>query len=408
MMLKFTEYFRRAFLREAKANTHSTHIEDAIILNGKQGCDNALKALKDIARSIGDAKISKMITAKIDGSPAVFFGFLSNEFFVGTKSVFNKDPKFNFSDEDISRNHPGALGDVLKICLEHLPKICPQGKIFQGDLLYVRKTLKSQKIDGEDCWAWHPNTILYSAPKDSAIGRRVGASKMGIAVHTEYKQSGELSIALKGFGAKEEMFKPSKDVFLMDASHKSIGAAGKFSGSESDSFWKAWNEASSSAKKINWGAIDKKLIPDLMVFANAYIRKGIPYPSGEAMAAQFAGFLKEKGGLAAAKLKTPSKAAAAIAKADELAKEIALVAGPLANIFELFKKIQSMKNAIVKVLDRVGDLGMFFMKADGSLEYSGNEGYFIASGGASGMKLVDRFKFSSANFSADVIKGFER
>ena len=75
-------------------NIHIEHPEDSI-LNGD------LSVLDWFA---SNGKIS----AKIDGAPAVVWGTnpATGNFFVGTKSVFNKVKiKINESHEDIDRNH---------------------------------------------------------------------------------------------------------------------------------------------------------------------------------------------------------------------------------------------------------------------------------------------------------------
>ena len=75
-------------------NTHIEHPEDSI-LNGDLTVLNWFTA---------NGKIS----AKIDGAPAIVWGRnpASGNFFVGTKSVFNKKLiKINESHEDIDKNH---------------------------------------------------------------------------------------------------------------------------------------------------------------------------------------------------------------------------------------------------------------------------------------------------------------
>jgi hypothetical protein len=48
----------------------------------------------------------------------------NGKFFVGTKGVFNVNPKLNYTDEDIDRNHSSeGLNKKLKVALRYLPKI---------------------------------------------------------------------------------------------------------------------------------------------------------------------------------------------------------------------------------------------------------------------------------------------
>ena len=94
------------------------------------------------------------ISLKIDGTPSIVWGTNpeSGNFFVGTKSVFNKiKKKINESIEDIERNHPDEdLQDKLKACFHNLPRT---SKIYQGDFIGF----------GGDDW-YKPNTIGYLFP----------------------------------------------------------------------------------------------------------------------------------------------------------------------------------------------------------------------------------------------------
>ncbi len=58
----------------------------------------------------------------------------NGRFFVATKSAFNKNPKINYTHEDIEKNHGHAPGLVekLKAALTHLPKSTPKKGVFQG------------------------------------------------------------------------------------------------------------------------------------------------------------------------------------------------------------------------------------------------------------------------------------
>ena len=97
-----------------------------------------------------DSKIS----LKIDGSPAIVWGTNpeTGNFFVGTKSVFNKvRKKINESIDDIILNHPNEeLQEILISCFENLPRT---HTIYQGDFI---------GFGGDDYY--QPNTIGYLFP----------------------------------------------------------------------------------------------------------------------------------------------------------------------------------------------------------------------------------------------------
>ncbi len=103
-------------LDEAK-NTHMEHLEDEIINNGVQGALTAVKFLNSIKDMLSGGKSRTNITVKWDGAPAVFAGINpeNGQFFVATKSLFNKTPKINYTNADISANHSGGLKDKLEV-----------------------------------------------------------------------------------------------------------------------------------------------------------------------------------------------------------------------------------------------------------------------------------------------------
>jgi hypothetical protein len=123
-MLTFSEY---RILSEAatdtKKLTHLDHVEDHAHNSGDEGL------------------------TKYDGAPSIVWGHHpeNGKFFVGSKSVFNKNPKINHTHEDIERNHGHAPGLAQKLhgALKHLKKVTPKGKVYQGDLMHSGVKSKS-------------------------------------------------------------------------------------------------------------------------------------------------------------------------------------------------------------------------------------------------------------------------
>ena len=107
----------KGFVTKEK-NTHLEHLEDDIINKGSKGGRNAVNFLKSIRNMLAGSSSKKVnMTVKWDGAPAIFCGIYpgTDNFFVGTKSVFNKDAKINYVDADIDRNHGHAAGLVEKL-----------------------------------------------------------------------------------------------------------------------------------------------------------------------------------------------------------------------------------------------------------------------------------------------------
>ena len=111
-------------------NTHLEHLEDDIINRGSKGGDNAINFLKSVRNMLAGNSGSKTnITVKWDGAPAIICGVNpeNGKFFVGTKSVFNKTPKINYTTSDIRRNHGGEVARKLTVCLAQLSRLNIKG-----------------------------------------------------------------------------------------------------------------------------------------------------------------------------------------------------------------------------------------------------------------------------------------
>ena len=123
------------YLKDMK-NTHLQHPEDSILSGDLSVLDWFLAESE--------------LSVKIDGAPAIVWGTnpATGNFFVGTKSVFNKVKiKINETHDDIDRNHSGVVADILHHCFDCLPSF---DGIVQGDFI---------GFGGDDTFC--PNTITY-------------------------------------------------------------------------------------------------------------------------------------------------------------------------------------------------------------------------------------------------------
>lgn len=177
---------------EGKPLKHLRHIEDYVIHGGHEGVATADEHLRGMHDMLLGKNSNLHASTKYDGAPSIVFGQHpeTGQFFVASKSAFNKTPKINYSDEDIEKNHGHAPGLVekLKSALHHLPGIMPQqGGVYQGDLMHTEGDAKTEF--GKTSVT--PNTLTYSAPSDSPEGRDM-MKKLGVVVHTQYKGKGGL------------------------------------------------------------------------------------------------------------------------------------------------------------------------------------------------------------------------
>jgi len=206
-------------------NTHLEHLEDSILLDGKQGATDAFKFLDLLARTFsGQGQNNFKITTKWDGAPAIFCGMYpgTDQFFVGTKSVFNKDAKINFVSDDIDRNHGHAPGLVskLKDALKYFPVLGITG-VAQGDLLFTDDK-KFETIDGKRCITFQPNTITYAIPEGSPFYEKAKRAKIGVVFNTTYRGNTVDSLNAS-FGYDINKLKSSDDVLVLSAETGQLG-----------------------------------------------------------------------------------------------------------------------------------------------------------------------------------------
>lgn len=403
-MLTFNEWKNYDMMLEAETVfKHSTHIEDLIFTNGRKGLSRALGGLLHVRKVIG--KSNGTIQRKVDGAPALIFGSLNDKFFVATKSLFNKDPKINFSHEDIDDNHSGELAQKLHLAYDLLQDVVPKGIIIQGDFLFDSSTRKEETIDSIDYYTFHPNTIKYAVYKDSSLGKKIGAAKFGIVFHTEYTSDGSdpKSIRLKGFNVSEDMFNKSKDVWFTDTSHKDVSKLAAFDNETSKNITELVNRAKSL---IN---IDDRMIEtvssELLSFVNTYIRNNQAMPNPTQRANEFISYIQSKYQKELDSKKT-EKAKEKVRMNYE-PKLSSLKIDKLTKIFELHSILTELKHIMISKLETIKSMKTFLQKTDGSLEVTGSEGYVLVNTSASGCKLVSRYDFSKANFSKDFVKGWE-
>lgn len=213
-MLSFVNFLAESTLNVEKLK-HLEHAEDHVINAGKAGFEHAVNTLVGVHSSLTGKKSGTKVTVKYDGAPSIVFGHHpeNGKFFVASKSAFNKNPKLNYTPEDVERNHGHAPGLVkkLKEALKHLPKVTPKGKVYQGDMMYGEGDV--QETDGK--YKFKPNTITYSTAKGSSEGKKIAKAKVGVVVHTEYKGK-KLEDMKASFGPSLRSFGSHDDVHIVD------------------------------------------------------------------------------------------------------------------------------------------------------------------------------------------------
>lgn len=349
----------------------------------------------------------------VHNSPAVFFGNSNKGFFVASKGIFNKTPKINYTEADIEANHSGGLADTLKVALQWLKNVVPntKDKVYQGDILFTKDTIKHFQHNGKDLIGFHPNTIIYTVEKDSDIGKTIQNSEIGLAVHTEYEWNGEDPSTLKvsRFGISDDIFKDNSKVFIIDTiSNLNPKQPLQFSSEQYDKINSTLKQIEKLAATVTWAIFDQdaQLGQYLETFVNTYIRANKPYPSPDEMTEQFFDWIEQKVADEKGKLKT-EKGKARVDQRYASVRDLKKDSIQIETMMKIFKLFSEVKLMIIRKLNEMSLYNNFVMKSNGDLVGTGEEGFVITQTNAKGAKLVDRFEFSKNNFASDIVKSWQ-
>lgn len=251
---------------ESEKLKHLEHPADRA-LHGKSGFRQAFSALHDLHKSLKGEKSNTKLSQKFDGAPSLVFGTHpeTKKFFVATKSAWNKTPKINYSNADIETNHPKSEGlkSKLRTALEHLPKVTPKGKVYQGDVMYSHGDIKKEK--GK--LSVTPNTITYGAKHNSPEGKKMGKAKFGIAVHTGYTGKDLQSLTSHPLHDTSN-FKSHKDVHVID---HSVGKSSDYTPERQERVKRFLGGAAKHAKQVDYSKT-KGLETHAQMYVNQTVR----------------------------------------------------------------------------------------------------------------------------------------
>ena len=402
--MKFTEYLTES--KEGK-NLHLEHLEDNVLNAGVAGVResiNFLQSLRDMLS--GKAQSHVNVTTKWDGAPSIFVGTNpeNGKFFVGTKSVFNKNAKLNYTDEDIDENHPSAgLNSKLKVALAYLPKLGIKG-VLQGDMMFTKEDLKNETIDGEEYIVFQPNTIVYAVPVESKLAKAMQSAQLGVVFHTSY--TGKMMENMKAsFNIDLGHLHTTKDVWFRDASFTDASGTATFTAEETKQLSSILSTAGRTlqtipAMALNRIAASATHLEQIKTFNNTKVRAGQKVVNPALHTKQLMQYVEDKLNkeiLAAKKEDTKDKR---IKEKTEVMRFYRSNYIALTHIFELMNLIVDAKLMIIRKLETIKSIGTF-VRTDNGFKITAPEG-FVAVDRIKGnaLKLVDRLEFSHQNFTA--------
>ena len=398
------------FLNEAKEgkNLHLEHIEDEVLNRGVPGARDAinfLQSLRDMLAGHSQSKVN--VTTKWDGAPAVFCGINpeNGKFFVGTKGVFNANPKLNYTDADIDANHTSAgLNSKLKVALRYLPKLGIKG-VLQGDMMFAKGDIDEKVIDGQSYITFQPNTIVYAVPSDAKLARMMLSAQMGIVFHTSYtgKTMADMNAS---FNIDIGHLTTTKDVWFRDASFTDASGTATFTAEETSTITSTLSQAgrtfqSINALNLNRISASETIMTYIKTFNNTKVRAGQAIKDTRAHTFELTRWVEAKLNKDISDAKKADTKKKRIKEKTEIMRFFNNAAKDLKAIFDLMNLLVTAKNMIVKKLQQMRQVTNTFLRTDDGFKITNPEG-FVAVDRLKGnaVKLIDRLEFAHANFNA--------
>jgi len=407
-MLKLSQFITES---AAEKDRHLTHIEDAVLEGGVAGTRNAIQFLislrdmfADDGKTLNEARGGLILRTKFDGAPALYAGINpdNGKFFVGSKSIFNKGAKLNYTQADIRSNHSGGLADKLSLALKYLPELGITG-IIHGDFMFSHDELKSETIDGKKYITFRPNTITYAVPEGTTLARQVMTAKMGIVFHTSYIGNSMANLQTH-FDVDIGRLHSSRNVWYRTNRFMDVTGKATLTKAENERLSGILSQAGNLFRQIPAALLNEIASNDtyripIMTYYNQKVR------AGEHMGANHVNeiikFVSDKYDKQIADAKMPATKQKRTMEKNKVVGWYRRNAVGLKNIFQLQNLFIDAKTMLIRKFDEVNDIGTFLHTPDGGYKVTTPEGYVgCLSVDGQAWKLVDRMNFSRSNFLA--------
>ncbi len=348
------------------------HPEDLVFDYGSKGIKQAIDGIKRSAE-----EPAKVNTIKWDGKPAIVFGRDDSGQFILTDKGGFVATGYNgmaTSAKDMARvfsNRNGDYTDLIGVYQKLFPllqRAVPQHfkGFVQADLLY-----SATPPVQDNSYVFTPNQVTYRVSADTPLGKEIGNSDVGIAVHTEIDKPGGTVRPVT-----TRVLDKVPGVLALDSTMKDTGSAIELDKGLVIKIQDAYNEyapaidAFLSPQELTRRKI--RSTPKLMKqYINFKVRQG-----------GFTNMIKDFGPWVTQKQPT---------QAPRIIEWMSENQGAVSALFSTFVNIALLKDKLIKDLDNQDQ----DIKAD-IKGVSGHEGYV-----GDGIKLVDRDKFSRVNFAAN-------
>ena len=326
----------------------------------------------------------------------------NGRWFVGTKSVFAKSPKINYTKSDIARNHGTEdLGQKLLKCLVHLKKLNIKG-VVQGDLLFTDEDLSRKPIGGKQHITFTPNTITYAVEEGTDIAKQIESAQVGIIFHTTYNGD-TLSDMDAVAGADVDSFNKTPDVFFDNATYKDVSGSAKFTKDETGAFMSQIDKLEQLLTAVPRNLSDmfkgnQDFVPYFQMYINDQVKQGKLPTNANQFIAGFQKFYQQRMQQQIAGLKAQKALDLRQQKIKNMPVFLSRLRRPLQGMLNFYKQTQAMKGFILRKMNQAMQIGSF-SQTDSGLEVTEPEGFVAVDKQGGAVKLVDRLGFSRRNLS---------
>jgi len=405
-MLNFNKFLSEQTDDAPRQQKHLPHTPESIF-GGHDGVAQADAALRALDNHLSGKRrnVPARVEKKIDGAPAVMvFKDENGRVGVGTKSVQNKNPKLNYTEEDIDRNHGHApgLAAALKQVLAHAHKVVPPdmkpGEMYKGDLLFTQGEKGLKRKNG--FVSAQPNLLNYMWQKGTPEAEKASNAKMGIAFHTYFGRDGNA----QPISAKQRAkFVDHPDVFNYNPAAEVNPQ--NYTPEEKKAFENHMENARNAYSSLSPDAYERLAGHNdhLVSYINGRVRNG---QEGSGKVEDYKDYLTARAQKDIDSVKTQAAKDKKSQKWGEMIQQASVNSKDLQKILDVHNHIQNAKHVLLGVMNK--NSKETIQGPNG--ENMGHEGYVVTMPNGEQSKIVDQQPsgFASKNLSGQGIIGSAR
>ena len=197
-----------------------------------------------------------------------------------------------------------------------------------------------------------------------------------------------------------------------DATYRDVSGNATFTAKETEEVTALLSQAGKRFNTIDGDVLrtirdDDELKQKIKTYNNTFVRAGEPFPDVDSHVKGLYQYIMDWYQKEIDKKKTEKGKETWTARRDRVATIVFANVLQLKRIFELMNLIVQAKQMVINKMNRASSLGTFLRTSKG-FETTEQEGYVAIDRIGQAVKIVDRLEFSKANFSPDVLKGWQK